>query len=320
MNHGPERRGRRVLDLSPYFACPQTPFSFDFRFFVEHHDCEVEEYSPGLDAATSMTLDLFDGQWVFRADQCPVSERELPIEFGSYVPHPQPSRYDVSNPSAVADVATGLVWEHHLNGSSYYGTQYDALTYCEDLSWAGFTDWRLPTAYELMTLMKTDEAGSYLDEVAFPNDHIGVAWSASAYAPDPSLALLVAKYPTSSNVQWDALSTIVADVPDYAYDVRCVRGGTTPPTRYTDLGNGTVRDNRSGVVWEKSPAQSSLTPRAAQAYCRNLALAGGGWRVPTIKSWVSPTMPPAIQRWSRSSKQRPPIRRACNGRLPSSRN
>jgi hypothetical protein len=59
--------------------------------------------------------------------------------------------------------------------------------------------------------------------------------------------------------------------------------------RYTDNGDGTVTDDQTGLVWQKSGSSSSFTwndgeaPGSAQAFCTNLVLGGyKGWRLPRL--------------------------------------
>jgi len=52
--------------------------------------------------------------------------------------------------------------------------------------------------------------------------------------------------------------------------------------RFTDLGDGTVRDNRSGLEWQQGVSLTEQNQAASVAYCTSLALDGGGWRLPTI--------------------------------------
>ncbi len=49
-----------------------------------------------------------------------------------------------------------------------------------------------------------------------------------------------------------------------------------------DLGNGTVKDNKTGLIWQRQ-AQASSSWDSANAACKNLSLGGltSGWRVPT---------------------------------------
>jgi len=51
----------------------------------------------------------------------------------------------------VSDTATGLVWQQADSGSGM--TWEDALAYCEDLMLAGKSDWRLPAAKELQSIV-----------------------------------------------------------------------------------------------------------------------------------------------------------------------
>jgi hypothetical protein len=51
----------------------------------------------------------------------------------------------------ISDNATGLVW---MKGDSGYGLDWGAaLTYCEDLNYAGSDDWRLPNVKELQSIV-----------------------------------------------------------------------------------------------------------------------------------------------------------------------
>lgn len=55
------------------------------------------------------------------------------------------------NGETVSDKATGLVWQ---KGDSGYGMDWEqALNYCENLSLAGYDDWRLPNAKELQSIV-----------------------------------------------------------------------------------------------------------------------------------------------------------------------
>ncbi|HLL68327.1 MAG TPA: DUF1566 domain-containing protein [Micromonosporaceae bacterium] len=57
--------------------------------------------------------------------------------------------------------------------------------------------------------------------------------------------------------------------------------GLPNPAAYTDLGNGTVRDNVTCLVWQRQPSPVEYTFAGAQAYCASLDLGGGGWHLPS---------------------------------------
>lgn len=54
----------------------------------------------------------------------------------------------------VRDSASGLLWTQSGNGEEI--THGDSIVFCEDLSLAGFDDWRLPTLEEAVSLFRPD--------------------------------------------------------------------------------------------------------------------------------------------------------------------
>jgi hypothetical protein len=69
------------------------------------------------------------------------------------------------------------------------------------------------------------------------------------------------------------------------------------PSHYTDNGNGTVTDTTSKLTWQQAVASTPLAWADADALCKALALAGGGWRLPTLaelKSLAIKGMNPSI--------------------------
>ena len=55
-----------------------------------------------------------------------------------------------------------------------------------------------------------------------------------------------------------------------------------PPCR-TTISTETVFDKDTGLTWQRAVDASSYTQNQAMEYCDGLALAGGGWRLPSIK-------------------------------------
>ena len=54
------------------------------------------------------------------------------------------------------------------------------------------------------------------------------------------------------------------------------------PASYSDLGDGTVRDNVTGLVWQKTVTTSQAYAWApAKTYCSGLTLAGRSWHLPS---------------------------------------
>jgi hypothetical protein len=90
-----------------------------------------------------------------------------------------------------------------------------------------------------------------------------------------------------------------------SYSCMCNTGYGAPATggtcaRFTDLLDGTVRDNANGAVWQQAEDPATYTQAGAIAYCAGFALDGGGWRLPTkdellsiVDTRFSPTIDPA---------------------------
>jgi hypothetical protein len=56
-----------------------------------------------------------------------------------------------------------------------------------------------------------------------------------------------------------------------------------PSGHFTDLGDGTVRDNATGLVWQQTFSPSTQSQAASVDYCTRLTVPrGGGWRLPTV--------------------------------------
>jgi len=77
----------------------------------------------------------------------------------------------------VADHLAGLEWQGCMygqtgdscgSGSATMMLWQDALASCEGLSWAGHTDWRLPNANELTSLVDDHTSSPASDTTAFP--------------------------------------------------------------------------------------------------------------------------------------------------------
>lgn len=63
--------------------------------------------------------------------------------------------------------------------------------------------------------------------------------------------------------------------------------GLPHPASYTDLGDGTVRDNVTGLVWQKAQPSQTYAWADAKTYCSGLTLAGRTWHLPTRIELIS---------------------------------
>jgi hypothetical protein len=114
--------------------------------------------------------------------------------------------YDSSTPGIVADQVTGLIWQRDLpatytgctgrytDGQGQVGdtcTWAEAKSYCDGITLAGQSDWRLPTKIELESIVDVTKAGPAIDTAIFPGTPIAYFWSASPYVASSGYAWIV---------------------------------------------------------------------------------------------------------------------------------
>ncbi|MBK9654799.1 MAG: DUF1566 domain-containing protein [Rhodanobacteraceae bacterium] len=145
------------------------------------------------------------------------------------VPVAPDARYTIAEPIAgqrvVTDRETGLIWKQcpqGLSGASCASGTRSTLNWSAALgaanaeSFAGASDWRLPTALELRTLVETACFSPTINETVFPANGAGAYWTSTPQA-NPGLA--------ASWVQDFEQGSVGATTRDTLFAVRLVRGG-----------------------------------------------------------------------------------------------
>ena len=113
----------------------------------------------------------------------------------------------------VTDDNTGLMWQQTEAGSKNWE---DAIIYCEGLSLAGYTDWRLPNIKELRSIIDDRIIDGAIETDYFPDAHMSEYWSSTTSLRYTENAWYVNFSQGSVN--------LLMDKSNYLY-VRCVRGG-----------------------------------------------------------------------------------------------
>ena len=208
--------------------------------------------------------------------------------------------YPISD--CVKDAVTGLVWEGKLddtsirgvntayynrgngqpNDSSYYVTTVNNMNLC------GFSDWRLPTVKELMSIVNYgNTSGPKINTAWFPNTASNRYWTSERTSP------------TSDNRYFINFSSGQAGYSGTAYLIRLVRGSQYSGPRYSystvafesDAANNVVNDAWTGLQWRRCQEgrtwtgsqclgyTTTFTHEAALAHSRNKI----GWRLPNVK-------------------------------------
>lgn len=139
--------------------------------------------------------------------------------------------------------------------------------------------WRLPTKIELETLVDVSSTPAFdpLFET-YPTDFF---WSASPF-PNPDGLKLAWAVDFSEGYTY-------ASGRYKAGRVRCVSSPDEASGREPDyeLLAGIVKDRSTGLVWQSLPDSEARTWQESIDYCKQLALDGGGWRLPFFKELLT---------------------------------
>ncbi|MBM9499125.1 DUF1566 domain-containing protein [Leptospira sp. 201903071] len=153
------------------------------------------------------------------------------------------------------------------------------------------TNWRIPTAKELLSIYHYMNAPAHMETAPFPN------------ADQSNVYLTNTDYPLNTTMEWvvDFINSppIQPFVKGANGLLRCVSGTPESAFNFTDNGNGTVTDRNTNLLWSKCPFGKSNTTclagvlfsgnrNSALANCNGLVLAGrSDWRLPNVNELLS---------------------------------
>jgi hypothetical protein len=186
---------------------------------------------------------------------------------------PMSQRYDTTVGGVAVDQVTGLGWQREVAPDALDWS--GARAYCQCLVLGGHDDWRLPSRIELISLLDYTRQEPPLDGQTFPGTPTDWFWTASPVADSdpPQSAWYISHFDGNTHH-----ATV-----DSTYRVRCVRGAQASGPRQSEAGDGTVRDAATGLTWQQGLDGMTRSWSDARSYCVALALAGGGWRLPSMK-------------------------------------
>ncbi len=189
-----------------------------------------------------------------------------------------PPAYTVNGNGTVTDQVIGFMWQQGDGGEMTYA---NALTYCQNLNLAGYTDWQLPQNGQLYGILNHDRLPA-LDVTVFPTTTAEYWWSANVQVNDPTHVWVVnsgggtGPHPISETISAGGAKFI---------NTRCVRNAPTSVTsNLTTNGDGTVTDRNTGLIWQQGEVTPTLMWEGALNYCEGLTLGNHfDWRLPNIK-------------------------------------
>ena len=225
--------------------------------------------------------------------------------------------YTKNGDGTITDIHTGLTWQQSpdMDGNGKINAA-DKLTYtaagdyCKNLSLAGHDDWRLPdikTLDSLMDFRGTNPNGAsglsnlipFLDNAYFGFAYgdatsgegtIDSQFASSSVYVDTQTGFGVMDFGVNfaeGSIKGIGLTT--SGGTEMKFFVLCVRGNSAyGVSQFNDKGDGTILDQATGLVWQKTDSAKGLNWQDALTYCEDLSLAGtDDWRLPDAKSLQS---------------------------------
>ena len=114
----------------------------------------------------------------------------------------------------VNDTKLDLMWQDNASAKSTKKKWKSAKKYCQNLSFGGYSNWRLPSYDELLTIVDYDRYNPAI-MLSFKNvNALGNYWSSSQYVSDEKLVWIV-EFLNGNTFK---------DTRPHEYNVRCVRG------------------------------------------------------------------------------------------------
>jgi len=184
--------------------------------------------------------------------------------------------YSLSS-NVVTDSVTGLMWQD--DNPTFYNPIAGnfAESYCSGLSLSGYSDWRLPTIYEMLDIADRSTYAPSINTSFFRTmNNFRFFWTSSM--ANTSERMLVDYYNAdelyNSNLQ--------------AYPVRCVRGNSSNTLIVRDDANNVVIDYKRKLEWQDNVNPAAVNWASAISYCEALSFNGStNWRLPNINELMS---------------------------------
>ena len=194
---------------------------------------------------------------------------------------------DAEEWAMVRDNVTGLIWEVKTTDGSIHDKentcpwtdfsdgQNEFTAELNAMGFGGFSDWRIPTIRELVSIVDYDQFNPAINTSYFPNI-VSTSYSSST----PAASVQGGFLPWHCGFISGNFSHLFAS----NHYIRGVRGGAEAIANFVDNGNGTITDKSKGLIWQKETPDSTMDWNASITYCENMTLAGyDDWRLPTIK-------------------------------------
>jgi hypothetical protein len=162
----------------------------------------------------SITLAFCFATSLYGAENKQMESNEFEVSKSEIMPKVTPPVIRDNKTETVYDPTTKLMWQDNSEVKSNDRKWQDAIAYCDNLTFGGYSDWRLPDIKELLSI--TDIAQYNLDVTiknGFQNVNTHIYWSSSTNTKNSYYAWIF--YVSGGKVE-------VKNIDSSSY-VRCVR-------------------------------------------------------------------------------------------------
>lgn len=207
--------------------------------------------------------------------------------------------YTDNGDGTITDNNTGLIW---IKEAGEKDTYYNSINSVNNYSYAGYSDWRVPTIKELYSLMdfdgqdidptstNTNNQTPFIDEDYFEFKY-GDLTDGDRIIDSQWITNNIYNSKVMNNEEcFFGVNFADGRIKCYptankTFYMRLVRGMNSYGTNdFIDNNNGTVTDNITGLTWQQTDNGRGIEWPEALDYCENLDLAGyQDWRLPNIK-------------------------------------
>lgn len=188
----------------------------------------------------------------------------------------------------VTDAINGLVWQRNLpskydgcTGNTGTTCLYEqAVEYCDNLEYAGYNDWRLPSPEEFGTIIDYGRQPAIdSDKLPIPKTSNKAFWTRTK---------LVSENASNTRIWYvNFANGEITNDEDKAKYVRCVRGSQLEKPQFK-ITNEIIEDTTHNLIWTKDVNEVLSSWESALSYCQNLEYGGyNNWRLPSINELAS---------------------------------
>ena len=238
----------------------------------------------------------------------------------------QDAQYDGIQPAykdngdgTITDLVTGLMWQKTTDArpDTLEGriTWYEGEEYAKNLRLGGYSDWRVPSIKEAISLVDArgdmSSKKAYFDETYFDFSYgpenidgyrvidVQIVTTTSYIAGAVSSPRFFGYNFSDGRIKgYPKKNHPLHGTPTWV--IRCVRGPKYGENKFVDNGDSTVSDLATGLMWQKTDDGKARNWQEALDYAENMTLAGySDWRLPNQKelhSIVDYEYIPAISR------------------------